>query len=262
MKKIAITGACGGIGKELVHLYIQQGHFVIGIDLIDDELNQLAKKYPSQFHGIKADLSLKKEIKNLNHKIEKDFGIPDIWFNNAGIADLKPFLKQNFSEFEKVMNINFNSLANLTHFWMEKMTSRGSGTIVNIASMAGYLPLGGMSSYVASKHAVVGLTKSLQQEIEVSKLPVDLILVSPGFVETKIIQLGQKNGLPEKMKFLLSTPQDCAQEIVDGVKKKSLEITPTANGKFMRFTNRISPAFMRKLGKSLLLEALKKSSNN
>lgn len=259
MKTIAITGACGGIGKELVHLYIQLGHTVIGIDLILDALNELEKRYPSNFHGLKADLSRKKEIKELVTKIEKDFGVPDIWFNNAGIADLRPFLKQSFSQFEKVITINFNSLAHLTHHWMEKMANKGSGTIVNIASMAGYLPMGGMSSYVASKHAVVGLTKSLQQEIEVAKLPVDLILVSPGFVETKIIQLGQKHGLPEKMKFLLSTPQDCAEEIADGVKKKSLEITPTTNGKFMRFTNRISPLIMRKLGKNLLQEALKKS---
>lgn len=257
MKTIVITGACGGIGAELVHLYITEGYKIIGVDLDNSQLKDFEQKYPSQFFGIKADLTIKKDIKHLNETIESEFGIPTIWINNAGVADLKPFLEQKFSHFEKVMNINFQSLALLTHYWMNKMVSKGSGTIVNVASMAGYLPLGGMSSYVASKHAVVGFTKSLQQEIEVAKIPVDLILVSPGFVETKIIQLGEQYGLPEKMKFLLSTPQSCAKEIFTGVKKKKLEITPTTNGKFMRFMNRFSPEVMRRLGKSLLQDVLK-----
>lgn len=256
MKTIAITGACGGIGIELVHNYIQQGHRVLGIDIDKNSLSELEKKYPSKFHGLNANLTIKKDLQQLNDNIIKNFGVPDIWYNNAGVADLKPFLTQNFPNFEKVIQINFTALAGLTHFWMAKMISKGSGTIVNVASMAGYLPLGGMASYVASKYAVVGFTKSLQQEIEVAKLPIDLILVSPGFVETKIIQMGEKYGLPEKMKFLLSTPQDCAKEIVIGVQKKSLEITPTANGKVMRFANRVSPALMKKLGKNLLNDVL------
>jgi 3-oxoacyl-[acyl-carrier protein] reductase len=259
-KIIAITGACGGIGQELVHLYIQKGAKIIGLDLDQKGLQQLQEQYPEHFSAYALDVTDSSARSAINNKILEEHGVPDLWFNNAGIADIMPFRESSQEKFDLVMDINFTSLSHFTRFWMEQMLTKGSGTIINVGSMAGYLPVGGMASYVASKHAVVGFTKSLQQEIEVEKLPIKLILVSPGFVETKIVQLGQKYGLPESMKPLLSTPSQCAKEIVHGVDKKQLEITPTLNGKLMRIGNNLSSGLMKQVGKKLLNDVLAKAN--
>lgn len=255
---IVLTGACGGIGVELVHLFIRKGSRVIGIDINEKELERLSLLYPSNFISLKCDISDAKQLDDSCTRILKEYGVPNIWINNAGIAHLNTFRNCDTKDFDKVMNINFTALYRYTSFWMPKMIANGAGTIVNVASLAGYLPLGGLSSYCASKHAVIGFTKSLQQEIEVEKLPVDLILVTPGFIRTSLIQMGEKLGFPEELKSFTSSPKVCAQEIVESIYKKNLEITPLLNGKLMRLVKFTPEVISKNLAKGLLKKAINK----
>lgn len=256
---VAITGVCGGIGIELLHIFIRQGSIVIGLDINQNKLNEISKIYPNDFISIHVDISKQKNVIHICKKIISEYGIPDIWINNAGIANLKTFKDSNELEIEEVINVNFISLFKFTHFWYKQMIQNGGGTIVNIASMAGYLPLGGMASYVASKHAIVGLTKSIQQEIEVEKLPVDLLLISPGFVETPIMKIGESFGFPKDLNFLVSSPGRCAQEIVSNIRKKSIDTTPTLSGKLLKFISYTPEKIKKNLSKNLLKKVLKKT---
>jgi short-subunit dehydrogenase len=256
---VAITGVAGGIGEALTKKFLKQNFEVIGLDFNSEQLDQMKSIFGKKFHTYKIDLTNKTQREDIFNKIIEEHQIPDIWINNAGIADLRPYLESGQERFDQVMNINFTVVEHLTRFWLEKMNSKGGGSIANEASVAGHIAVGGMASYVASKFAVVGFTKSLQQELELEKSPVKLILVSPGFVETKIMQISEKYGFPEQFKFLISTPESCAQEMVDGILNKDSHVTPTLNGKMMMAMERLSPWLNKSMGKGLLSTILKKS---
>lgn len=223
-KVIGITGVAGGIGQALVKEFQRRGFDVIGVDIIDN--------CPG-VHYFRCDLTDEASSLKTFNEIKEKFPEIDYWFNNAGLARLGEFLDVGQEDFEEVMKVNFNSQVIGTRFWLSFFQQKGKGFIINMASIAGLVPGGGMASYVASKFACVGFTRSLQIELEASHSPVSMILVTPGFVETQIMQIGTKYGFPEKLRKLISSPESCAREIVSGILAGKKEITPTINGKIM-----------------------------
>jgi short-subunit dehydrogenase len=224
-KTIGITGVAGGIGQALAKKFSSEGFTVLGIDLLD--------KCPLDIPYYRCDITNDEEVLRTFEKIKSDFPNISYWFNNAGIARLGNFLDFSNDDFDLVMNVNFRAQVTATRFWLSYFESKGEGVIINMASAAGLIPAGNMASYVASKHAVVGFTRSLQLELEVRRSSVNVVLVTPGFVETGIMQIGAKAGFPEKLKKLISTPESCATEIVSELLKGKKEITPTTSGKIM-----------------------------
>ncbi|MGB0452492.1 MAG: hypothetical protein ACPGJV_02170, partial [Bacteriovoracaceae bacterium] len=95
----------------------------------------------------------------------------------------------------------------------------------------------------------VGFTKTLQLEAEVYAWPIDFILVSPGFVESQIMNVGKDYGFPEELQKIVASPASCAKEIIQGIKKNKLEITPTLNGKAVMQMNKFLPGTLKLLGK-------------
>ena len=187
-KLVIITGAAGGVGRFLVETYNKKGFQVVGIDLNYGMLLKLKARF-DDFFPKRCDLTEKEEFGKILKEIVTEIGTPDIWINNAGAVQLEKYEQDSLERFNKVMDVNFNSIVNNTPLIMKSMRNRG--VIVNIASMAGILPLGGMTSYVASKHALVGFTRSLQQELRVNKSGVNLVLVLPGFINTPLIKSGE-----------------------------------------------------------------------
>lgn len=153
---------------------------------------------------------------------------------------LGPFLEVSTADFNKVMAVNFTAVITATRFWLEVFNRKG-GCVINMASAAGMIPSGDMSSYVASKHAVIGFTRAVQLELEAQKSFASTCLVVPGFVQTGIMQVGSKYGLPEKIKGIASTPEACAKETVAGVLRGEKEIIPTLSGKVMTGLYRYLP---------------------
>lgn len=223
-KVIAITGVAGGIGQALVKEFKSNGFDVIGVDIVDD--------CPG-VHYFKCDLTNVDESHAVFTEIQKQFPELTYWFNNAGVARLGEFLDVSQKDFDLVMKVNFDAQVIATRFWLPFFQKKRKGTIINMSSAAGFIPSGGMSSYVASKHALVGFTRAVQIELEASDSPVKLVLVTPGFVETSIMQIGTKEGLPEKLRKITSSPESCAKEIVSAIQSGKTEITPTISGKVM-----------------------------
>lgn len=223
-KVICITGVAGGIGQALVKEFKAKNFEVIGVDIVSNV---------EGIHYYQCDLTDEKASLHTFEKIKKDFPEISYWFNNAGVARLGKFLDVSQEDFNLVMKVNFDTQVTATRFWLPYFEQKGKGTIINMASAAGIIPGGGMSSYVASKYASVGFTKSVQIELEAFSSPVKMVLVTPGFVETGIMQIGTRDGFPEKLKKLISTPASCATEIVSGILAGKKEITPTMSGKVM-----------------------------
>lgn len=244
-KIIALTGASGGLGQVMTQEFIKKGHHVIGIDLDAKKLNEMEEQYLNDFTPFIVNLLDGQGTVELYEKIYDEFGAPDIWINNAGVSGISPFLEMKTKHFNEVMEINFQAPAFACHYWLPKMKMRGSGQVVNMASVAGHVSPPFLSAYVASKHALVGLSESIQNELYLEKSPVKLTIVSPGFVQTDIIQLGHERGFPEWMSFMLSTPQTCGKKIVKGILKGEELIEPTLNGKVMMGLNRLLPTSIR-----------------
>ena len=137
------------------------------------------------------------------------------------------------------------------------MENQGTGTLVNMASIAGHLSAPYMSAYCTTKHAVVGFTRAIREELRLQDSPIKVVLVSPGFVDTSMIARGEKHGFPEWLRWTLSTPEKVAKEILTGIRVGEEELFPTQNGKWMLRAYRHFPKSTMKSSKMLLTRSLK-----
>lgn len=244
-KFIGITGAANGIGREIAKQYVAKGWTVVGVDIDHDGLSTLEGESNGLFHSVTCDLSLPQQLDHMLSEIHENFGIPAIWFNNAGIAPIKFMHDISDEELDKTMQINFFALVKCVRYWLKKMDKVGTGCIVNIGSVAGHLSSPGLSAYAASKFALKGFTESLQSELEILKSPVKVVLVSPGFVNTDILQANNVSGFPKAFLFLTTQVEDCVRQMIDGIEAGRLEILPTFNGKAMIALQRLSPVLAK-----------------
>ncbi|MCE3012825.1 MAG: SDR family oxidoreductase [Proteobacteria bacterium] len=221
---VAITGVLGGIGLALAREFQSRGYQVIGLDLREE--------CEHEFAYFQLDVTDRVECEKTFQQIRTHYPKLRYWINNAGIAHLAPFLDSSVESFDKVMAVNFTAAVFSTHYWLTHFKAYG-GVVVNISSAAGFIPNGDMSSYVASKHALVGFTRAVQMELDFQQSLASTCLVTPGFVKTEIMQVGSKYGLPTKLSSFATPPEKCAREIVEGVLKGEKEIVPTVSGKVM-----------------------------
>ena len=131
-----------------------------------------------------ADLSNHHEVEKLVEDAENKLGHIDILINNAGITDDNIFLRMSDEQWSNVININLNSTFKVTKAAVKGMVKRRYGRVINITSVIGVLGGAGQANYSASKAAIIGMSKSLAQELGSRSITVNCI--APGFVETNM----------------------------------------------------------------------------
>lgn len=235
-----ITGAAAGMGREMVTILLDRGFTVIALDLNFEGLQLLPCT------SFKVNVEIASEVSDVAQKIVKEIGKPTLWINNAGITALGAFEDVSPDDFNRVIAVNFQGVVNGTRAALAVMKEPTRGTIVNMASVAGIAPAPFMSAYVASKHAVVGFTRSLRQELELSHSAIQMILVAPGFVKTKIMEAQGGFRFPDFLQFMVSDPETAAREIIDGILKGKPEIHPTPTGKLFINMHRLMPGLLSK----------------
>lgn len=122
--------------------------------------------------------------------VTRERGVPGILVNNAGIGRFKPLLDLSLDDWDATMSVNVRSLYLVTRAFLKGMLDRGTGTIVNIASLAGKNGVEGGTAYAASKHAVLGFSKSLM--LEVRKQGIRVVAICPGSVATEFAEKGDR----------------------------------------------------------------------
>lgn len=225
MKTVFITGVSSGIGLEIAKNYLQKNNIkVIGCDISPCEI-----KHPNfEYHQLDVrDLAAFQKIANAIPR-------PDIWFNNAGLAKLGSIENISFEDAALVLDVNVKAVVYGTQLATQKMTSPNHGHIVNVASLNGLIPTPFNSVYAASKHAVVGFTRSVQEEFALRKNPIKITLVLPGFVKTKILDSHSDIRFPNWLSWTLTTPVQAAEEIIKGIESGATEITCGLNGKAIK----------------------------
>ena len=184
-KNCLITGSTGGLGKEIAREFAKNGCnlFLTGrniekLNSLKDELEKNQIKIDFQ----QADLSDTDEIQKLFEKVKSTFSSIDILVNCAGVFPVKLLSDSTIDDFEKCFSVNVKAAFLLCKEFSQGMISKKWGRIVNIASSSAYAGFKNTSVYCSSKHALLGLSRSLHSELREHN--VRTFCVSPGSIKT------------------------------------------------------------------------------
>ena len=226
---VAITGAARGIGKATAAALVREGARV-GIGDVDVELAQkTAAELGAGVRAYDLDVTSRPSVKAFLDSVESDLGPLDVMINNAGIMPVGPFLEADDADAVRQFDINVHGVIFGMKEALPRMLKRGSGHVVNLASVAGKGGFPHLATYCGTKHAVVGLTEALRGEFLDSGI--EFSVVMPALVDTELTS-GVKAGRGiEKAKV-----EDVADEIVDALRTPRFDVfVPRSVGRINKF---------------------------
>jgi NAD(P)-dependent dehydrogenase (short-subunit alcohol dehydrogenase family) len=220
---VVITGALTGIGHAAAVAFAREGSRVVVSGRHEEKGQALAaelRALGTEAEFVRADVRNEGEVRNLIDRTVERFGRLDVAVNNAGTeGELGPIVEQSIANYEATFSANvLGTLLSLKHE-MRVMLAQRSGSIINLSSIGGLVGMAGASVYVASKHAVEGLTKSAALEGAAAGVRVNA--VAPGPVATQMLDRFTGGSETAKAGFLgtipagrAATPEEIAQTIV------------------------------------------------
>lgn len=206
-KVVVITGAAGGIGRAAALRFAAEGASIVAVDLEGDglaETTSLVEQAGGSASAIAADVTLAADVERYVTFAAETFGGVDVLFNNAGIEGAMSPLEQYPDDvFSAVLDVNVKGVWLGMKHSADAMRQRGGGSIINTASIAGIKGTPGLIAYGASKHAVVGMTKTAAVELAPAGIRVNAVCPAP--IETRMmrsIEAGINPEDPEEVKKL------------------------------------------------------------
>jgi acetoacetyl-CoA reductase len=187
-KVALVTGGTGGIGDAICRQLVDAGCRVATNYRNAEKARKWTERCQADGYDIRSyqsDVSDFEASQTLVRTVEKDLGSIDILVNNAGITQDATLRKMTFEQWSMVININLNSVFNLTRPVIEGMTKRGFGRVINISSINGQKGQMGQSNYAATKAGIHGFTMSVAQEV--ARKGVTVNTVSPGYIATEMV---------------------------------------------------------------------------
>jgi NAD(P)-dependent dehydrogenase (short-subunit alcohol dehydrogenase family) len=193
IKTVLVTGAAQGLGLTVATLLSQREYRVILVDIQSVEGQVLRLRgLGREAHGFCGDVSSEAFVLELAKMIESEYRAIDGLVNNAGVSLIVPAEQMSAAQWQRVMAINLFAPFLLCRYLGAQMLTRGSGSIVNVASIAGLAAISHRSAYNASKHGLVGLTKTLAAEWGGRGVRVNA--VCPGWIKTEMDATDQGAG--------------------------------------------------------------------
>ncbi len=164
-KTIVITGASSGFGKGVARKLAAAGANVVLASRRADLLNLLATECGARVLAVPTDVTSEAAVENLSAVAIKQFGCIDVWINNAGVGAVGRFTDIPPADHKKIVETNLVGTINGSYFALRHFKHRGSGTLINIASISGKAATGFYASYSAAKFGVSGLDRALRAEL-------------------------------------------------------------------------------------------------
>ena len=216
-KVAVITGGGRGIGKALAHALAREGVRVAIGDLDHDAARNAAAEVGAGAVGLFLDVTDLPGFSAFLDDVEQRLGPIDVLVNNAGIMPITPLEQESAASIDRQLEINLRAVIHGTQEAMRRMRPRGSGHIVNIASLAGKAGYPNLATYAATKHAVVGLSEAVRFELKGSGVEVSCVM--PGIVNTEL-----SAGMTEARGVKNLTPEQVAAEVVSALKVPRFDV--------------------------------------
>lgn len=231
-RRALITGASSGIGKELARLHAGRGGSVILVARSKDKLDVLAaefqERYQVQAEVIPADLSEPDAAKDVFDTIRSRGLSIDYLINNAGFGGRGLFHERDWETDHAMIQLNVVALTALTRFFLPFMVQRGSGRIMNVASMAGFLPGPLQAVYYATKAYVLSFSEAVAEEVRGTGVTVTALC--PGATHTGFSAVADLEGTPAFQHFVADA-RSVAEEGYDAMLRGKAVIVPGAMNK-------------------------------
>lgn len=202
MKTTLITGAANGLGKEFAGIYAKENNNLLLVDIDEEKLiettNELKSIFNVEIDYIVADLSNKDEIKKVyNYTLEKDYFVNNL-VNCAGFGDRCDFIDMNIDKQMAMTDVDCNALLYFTKVFLDNMLKNDEGHIINIASIAAFMPGPFMCTYHACKAFVLLLGEAISYEIR--KTNVKLLTLCPGPFLSEFVKKAHNDYTFKKIK--------------------------------------------------------------
>jgi NAD(P)-dependent dehydrogenase (short-subunit alcohol dehydrogenase family) len=210
-KVVAITGGARGIGRTTAEALVREGARVAIGDLDAELTERVAGEIGGQTAGLGLDVTNRESFERFLDGVEARLGPIDVLVNNAGIMPLGDFAEEDDATTRRIIDINVLGVLTGTKLALRRMRPRRTGHVVNVASMVGKVSPPGGATYVASKHAVVGLTESVA--LENRDFGIEFSIVMPVVVNTELAA-----GLKESRTLKAVQPEEVAGAIVNALK--------------------------------------------
>ena len=236
--KVLLTGASSGIGKDMAKVLNKKGYDLVLVARDEERLNSVKTELEKESKGnrieiISMDLSVEENCKRLCEAVTD----VDILINNAGFGDCGNFAKTDLEKEIKMIKTNIVAYHILMKEYLKEMKKRGTGKILNVASIAGFMPGPLMATYYATKAYVVRLSEAVREELKKEKSDVKISVLCPGPVETNF-----NNVANVKFKLREAKSFDVAKYAIRKMEKGKFYIVPGLDVKIGRLGAKIFPA--------------------
>ena len=227
-----ITGASSGIGRDIAINLSKKGYDLILVARDLEKLNEVKAKLHTNVEVVSMDVSKAENCKELHEKYQDI----DILVNNAGFGDCGYFTKTSLDKELKMIDTNIVAYHVLTKLYLQDMKQRNNGKILNVASIAGFMPGPLMATYYSTKAYVVRLSEAIREELKKENSKVQISILCPGPVNTNFNKVAD-------VKFALKglSSEYVAKYTIDKLFKGKFYIVPGWKIKLARFGSKIAP---------------------
>ncbi|MDY6902985.1 MAG: SDR family oxidoreductase [Cyanobacteriota bacterium] len=258
MPNAIITGGSQGIGKATALLFARKGYDLVLTSRTAETLETTAaevRAIGTKVLAVPCDVSQEAEVNNLISKALEYFGSIDVLINNAGVCMTGPIENTSLDDWHRVIDVNLWGYIHAIHAILPHFLVRSAGTIINVGSIGGKLPLPEMTVYCTSKYAITGLTETLRIELKPKGIHVGA--VHPSATNSNFMERAQFRGSSEQeaekrrnsmASFLespaASKPEDVANAVWDAVNHNKDEII-VGSGSIMSAAYKFFPGLMQ-----------------
>jgi short-subunit dehydrogenase len=216
---VLVTGASSGIGALTARLLADRGAIPVLTARSSGKLRELAASFPGEHAVYAMDVTDNDQVQHTVTRVIARYGKLDILLNNAGYGEFVSFAEASLEHFRDMMDVNYMGVVRCAKAVLPYMTAAGQGHIVNVASLAGKIGTSKSSAYTATKHAVIGLTESLRQELRGTGIVVSS--VNPGPIDTPFFERADPEGTYlRNIGWFVMKPDKVARAIVDVMERR------------------------------------------